>query len=142
MRSTLFRNAMLADGTGAPLRHTDVRVEGRIITEVGRLDPSRDDRQVELDGLVLAPGFIDPHTHYDAQLLWDPDLTPTCWHGVTTVLTGNCGFGIAPLREDQRSWIAETLENVEGMSKDALVAGIPWCFETFPEFLRQRGSSA
>src|SRR5204863_700063 len=91
--------------------------------------------EVDLDGLVLAPGFVDIHTHYDAQVLWDRDLTPSCWHGVTTVVMGNCGFGIAPTRPEHRSTIARTLENVEGMSVDALEAGIPWSFETFPEYL-------
>jgi N-acyl-D-aspartate/D-glutamate deacylase len=90
---------------------------------------------IDLDGLVLAPGFIDIHTHYDAQVLWDPDLTPSCWHGVTTVIMGNCGFGIAPTRPADRETIARTLENVEGMSAEALQAGIPWTFETFPEYL-------
>jgi N-acyl-D-amino-acid deacylase len=84
---------------------------------------------------VLAPGFVDIHTHYDAQVLWDRDLTPSCWHGVTTVVMGNCGFGIAPTRPEHRSTIARTLENVEGMSVDALEAGIPWTFESFPEYL-------
>ena len=84
---------------------------------------------------MLAPGFIDCHTHYDAQVLWDPDLTPSCWHGVTTVVMGNCGFGIAPTKPEHRETIARTLENVEGMSVDALAAGIPWNFETFPEYL-------
>ena len=90
---------------------------------------------MDLDGLVLAPGFIDCHTHYDAQVLWDPDLTPSSWHGVTTVVMGNCGFGIAPTRPAGRETIARTLENVEGMSVEALFAGIPWTFETFPEYL-------
>jgi N-acyl-D-aspartate/D-glutamate deacylase len=90
---------------------------------------------VELDGLALAPGFIDIHTHYDAQILWDSDLTPSCWHGVTSVVMGNCGFGVAPARPEHRDIIVRTLENVEGMSTDALNAGIDWCFQTFPEYL-------
>ena len=84
---------------------------------------------------MLAPGFVDIHTHYDAQILWDPDLTPSCWHGVTSVVVGNCGFGIAPTRPEHRETIARTLENVEGMAFDALVEGIDWTFETFPEYL-------
>jgi AcrR family transcriptional regulator len=96
---------------------------------------SGDGDVVDLDGLVLAPGFIDCHTHYDAQVLWDPDLTPSSWHGVTTVVMGNCGFGIAPTRPAGRETIARTLENVEGMSVEALFAGIPWTFESFPEYL-------
>src|SRR5262249_54480517 len=90
---------------------------------------------VDLDGLVLAPGFIDVHTHYDAQILWDRDLTPSSWHGVTSVVMGNCGFGVAPTRPEHRETIVRTLENVEGMSIEALNAGIDWSFETFPEYL-------
>jgi N-acyl-D-aspartate/D-glutamate deacylase len=84
---------------------------------------------------VVAPGFIDVHTHYDAQVFWDPDLTPSSWHGVTTVVMGNCGFGIAPTRPSDRNTVARILENVEGMTLEALDAGIPWSFETFPEYL-------
>jgi N-acyl-D-aspartate/D-glutamate deacylase len=136
----VLRGAQLVDGTGAPPRAADVGVEGgRIaaVTEPGELaaGAAGNAEVVDLDGLVLAPGFVDIHTHYDAQVLWDPDLTPSCWHGVTTVVMGNCGFGIAPTRPADRETIALTLENVEGMSVDALTAGIPWTFETFPEYL-------
>jgi N-acyl-D-amino-acid deacylase len=89
----------------------------------------------DLEGLVLAPGFIDIHTHLDAQVLWDPDLTPSSWHGVTSVVVGNCGFGVAPVRRRDRRRIIRTLEGVEGMSAEALQAGIDWAFETFPEYL-------
>ena len=133
---TLLRGGLLVDGTGAPPRPADVIVDGDRIAAVeapGRA--SGDGDVVDLDGLVLAPGFIDCHTHYDAQVLWDPDLTPSSWHGVTTVVMGNCGFGIAPTRPGGRETIARTLENVEGMSVEALFAGIPWTFETFPEYL-------
>src|ERR1700692_2200959 len=133
---TVLRGGLLVDGTGAPPRPADVVIDADRITAVeapGRA--SGDGDVVDLDGLVLAPGFIDIHTHYDAQVLWDPDLTPSSWHGVTTVVMGNCGFGIAPTRPEHRSTIARTLENVEGMSVDALEAGIPWTFETFPEYL-------
>jgi N-acyl-D-amino-acid deacylase len=133
---TLLRGGLLVDGTGAPPRSADVVVDGDRIAAVeapGRA--SGDGDVVDLDGLVLAPGFIDCHTHYDAQVLWDPDLTPSSWHGVTTVVMGNCGFGIAPTRPGGRETIARTLENVEGMSVEALFAGISWTFETFPEYL-------
>jgi N-acyl-D-amino-acid deacylase len=148
-RETILRGATVIDGTGGPARRVDVHLggDGRIAA-VGR-----DDRQgggggdgaarlrvdgadvVDLDGLVLAPGFIDPHTHYDAQVLWDPDLSPSSWHGVTTVIMGNCGFGVAPCRPAGRDAIMRTLENVEGMPLAALEAGIAWDFETFPEYL-------
>jgi N-acyl-D-aspartate/D-glutamate deacylase len=130
----VLRGAQLIDGTGAPARDGAVGVERSRIVAVG--DVPRDGAtEVDLSGLVLAPGFVDIHTHYDAQVLWDPDLTPSCWHGVTTVVMGNCGFGIVPTRPEHRSTIARTLENVEGMSVAALEAGIPWTFETFPEYL-------
>src|SRR4029077_2882716 len=101
----------------------------------GELQPRARTEVVDLDGLTLAPGFIDVHTHYDAQILWDADLTPSSWHGVTSVVMGNCGFGVAPTRPEHRDLIVRTFENVEGMSMDALEAGIDWCFETFPEYL-------
>ena len=132
----LLRGARVVDGTGSPGRAADIAVtRNRIaaVAEPGELAAGAE--VVDLDGLVLAPGFIDIHTHYDAQVLWDPDLTPSSWHGVTTVVMGNCGFGIAPTRPEHRSTIARTLENVEDMSVDALEAGIPWTFETFPEYL-------
>jgi len=123
------------DGSGAPARRADVLVADGRIEKVGEIAADPDIPEVNLEGLALAPGFIDIHTHYDAQVLWDPDLTPSCWHGVTSVVMGNCGFGVAPTRAEHREMIAYTLENVEGMSADALVAGIPWDFETFPEYL-------
>lgn len=132
---TVLRGGLLADGTGAPPRAADVVIEGDRIAAVTDPGAGRGGAVMDLDGLVLAPGFVDCHTHYDAQVLWDPDLTPSSWHGVTTVVMGNCGFGIAPTRPDGRETIARTLENVEGMSVEALSAGIPWTFETFPEYL-------
>ncbi len=90
---------------------------------------------VDLDGMVVSPGFIDIHTHFDAQVTWDPSFTPSCWHGVTTVVMGNCGFGIAPMSADHRRTIMRTLENVEGMPYEALESGIDWSFESFPEYL-------
>ena len=132
---TLLRGALLVDGTGAPPRRLMAIDADRIVAveAAGAVPAGRD--VVDLDGLVLAPGFIDCHTHYDAQVLWDPDLTPSSWHGVTTVVMGNCGFGIAPTRPAGRETIARTLENVEGMSVALLFAGIPWTFESFPEYL-------
>src|SRR5438270_2706722 len=130
----VLRNGSLVDGTGSPAQRVDVGIENGRIAAVGDV-AANGARDVDLDGLVLAPGFVDIHTHYDAQVLWDRDLTPSCWHGVTTVVMGNCGFGIAPTRPEHRSTIARTLENVEGMSVEALEAGIPWTFESFPEYL-------
>ena len=134
----LLRGASLIDGTGAPARRMDVAIIGdRIsgVVEPGTLVPDAGTETVDLDGLTLAPGFIDIHTHYDAQILWDGDLTPSSWHGITSVVMGNCGFGVAPTRPEHRETIVRTFENVEGMSMDALESGIDWCFETFPEYL-------
>lgn len=134
----LLRNGTLVDGSGAPRRPADVAVEGDTVAAVapaGTLEPQAGTEVVDLDGLVVAPGFIDVHTHYDAQVLWDGDLTPSSWHGVTSVVMGNCGFGVAPTRAEHRPLIIGTLENVEGMDPEALEAGIDWCFETFPEYL-------
>jgi N-acyl-D-aspartate/D-glutamate deacylase len=130
----ILRGAHVVDGTGAPARVADVGIEDGRLVAVETLSAAKAE-VIDLDGLILAPGFIDIHTHYDAQVLWDPDLTPSSWHGVTSVVMGNCGFGIAPTRPEHRDTIARTLENVEGMSVDALIAGIPWTFETFPDYL-------
>jgi N-acyl-D-aspartate/D-glutamate deacylase len=134
----LLRGGLLIDGTGGPARPADVVIEGDRIAAVeapGRLEAPSGTSVVDLDGLVLAPGFIDVHTHYDAQILWDGDLTPSSWHGVTSVVMGNCGFGVAPTHPEHRDIIVRTLENVEGMSMEALNQGIDWCFESFPEYL-------
>ncbi len=133
----LLRNGVVIDGTGAPARAADVAVgAGRILAVAGpgELPASSAAEVIDLGGLALAPGFIDVHTHYDAQILWDGDLTPSSWHGVTSVIMGNCGFGVAPTRPEHRDIVVRLLENVEGMSKEALDAGVDWCFETFPEY--------
>jgi N-acyl-D-aspartate/D-glutamate deacylase len=130
----VLRGADVVDGTGSPATRVDVAIaDGRIVA-VGPDQPD-DFPTVDLSGLVLAPGFVDPHTHYDAQVFWDPGLTPSSWHGVTTVVMGNCGFTVAPTRPEHREVVVRTLENVEGMSADALRAGLPWSFETFPDYV-------
>jgi N-acyl-D-amino-acid deacylase len=131
--TTVIRGGTVVDGTGAPGGRADVAVSEGHITEVG---PNlHGDVEIDADGCVVAPGFIDIHTHYDAQVFWDPALTPSCFHGVTTVVAGNCGFSIAPVRPADRELIAHTLEKVEDMNPASLIAGIPWDFETFPEYL-------
>ncbi len=134
---TLLREGTIVDGSGTSARTGSVLLDGERIEALG--DVSRSDArgatEIDCKGLVVAPGFIDVHTHYDAQVFWDPDLTPSSWHGVTTVVMGNCGFGVAPTRPEDRGTVARILENVEGMTLEALEAGIPWSFETFPEYL-------
>ncbi len=137
MSRTWLRGGLLVDGTGAPATTGDLLLDGDRIVSVGvvEADDARGAEEIDCTDRVVAPGFIDVHTHYDAQVFWDPDLTPSSWHGVTTVVVGNCGFGIAPTRPADRGTIARILENVEGMPLDALEAGIPWRFESFPEYL-------
>ncbi|MBW2314592.1 MAG: amidohydrolase family protein [Deltaproteobacteria bacterium] len=135
----LIRGGDVVDGTGAPAMRADVALKAGRVAAIG-VDLSGDaDRVLEADGHVVAPGFVDCHTHYDAQVFWDRMLTISPWHGVTSVVVGNCGFGIAPTRPEHRDLILRTLENVEGMSLAALRAGVgepdAWPFETFPEFL-------
>jgi N-acyl-D-amino-acid deacylase len=133
MNELVIRGGTVVDGTGAPGVFADVAVNAGRITEIG---PGLEaERYLDATGHVVAPGFIDIHTHYDAQVFWDPALTPTCFHGVTTVVAGNCGFSIAPTKTEHRDLIARTLEKVEDMDVAALAAGIPWDFHTFPEYL-------
>ncbi len=137
MADLVIRGGTVIDGTGAPGRRADVAIEGERIRAIG---PGLSGaRTLDASGCVVAPGFIDIHTHYDAQVFWDPALTPSCFHGVTTVVAGNCGFSIAPTRPSHREVIARTLENVEDMNPATLGAGIPWDFETHPEYLASVG---
>jgi N-acyl-D-aspartate/D-glutamate deacylase len=130
----VIRGGLIVDGTGAPGHPGDLAVSGGRIAEVGRVS-GRGEREIDAGGLVVAPGFIDPHTHYDAQLTWDPSASCTSWHGVTTIVTGNCGFTIAPCRPGDRLTLMKMLEYVEGMSLDAMQKGIQWDFETFRQYL-------
>ncbi|MBX9944061.1 MAG: amidohydrolase family protein [Reyranella sp.] len=127
---------VIVDGTGAPRRRGDVGIKDGKVVALGEA-PGSAARTIDAGGLVVAPGFVDIHTHYDAQLLWDPMLTISPWHGVTTVVVGNCGFGVAPTRPEHRGLILRTLERVEGMSLAALEAGIgpDWPFVSFPEYM-------
>ena len=130
----LVRGAEVVDGSGAPRFRADVGVAGGRIAEIGRIRaPAK--RVVDGDGLILAPGFIDGHTHMDAQVAWDPLGSCSCWHGVTSVIMGNCGFALAPCRPGEREWIARCLEAVEDIPASAMMAGIDWSWESFPDYL-------
>jgi len=130
----LIKNAKICDGSGAPAYDGAVAVSGGKIAAIGKVTGAAR-REINADGLVLAPGFIDIHTHYDAQISWDPLLTSSCWHGVTTVLMGNCGVGVAPCRPAERTVMAWDLVNVEAMPYDVLLNGVSWEWESFPEYM-------
>lgn len=131
---TVIRGATVIDGTGAPRRLADVAIDEGRITEVGRIT-ARGHREVQADGLLLTPGFVDIHTHYDGQAAWDKHLAPSSWHGVTTAVMGNCGVGFAPVLPGNRQRLIELMEGVEDIPGTALHEGLPWTWESFPQFL-------
>jgi N-acyl-D-amino-acid deacylase len=143
MYDLLIKNGTVIDGTGAPRRLADVAISAGKIAEIGKITESAT-KVINADGLVVAPGFIDPHTHYDAQICWDSAIRPSLWHGVTSVVMGNCGVGIAPCQPQSREVAMRDLVNVEAIPFEVLNAGITWDWVTFPEFLdaaETRGSA-
>ena len=144
-RRIVIKNAALVDGSGSPMRHADVAFVGDTITEVdtpGSVSTASAARVLDAQGRLVTPGFVDVHTHYDAQATWDPWFTPSSWHGVTTVVMGNCGVGFAPALPDRHEWLIELMEGVEDIPGSAMVEGITWEWESFPEYLDalERGS--
>lgn len=138
----IIRNGTVVDGTGAPQIHADIAVTDGIIAEIGDISGSAK-RTIDASDLIVAPGFVDPHTHYDAQICWDDVTSPSCWHGVTTVMMGNCGVGLAPCRPETREVATWDLVNVEAIPFEVLNAGVTWDWETFPEYMdaaARRGS--
>jgi N-acyl-D-aspartate/D-glutamate deacylase len=134
MLDLLIKGGTVVDGTGAPARTADVGVRDGRVTDIGPIDDDAA-RTIDADGLLVTPGFVDIHTHYDAQLHWDPTASPASWHGVTTLLTGNCGFTIAPAKPDDLEWLLLMLSRVEGMSADALAAGVTFRGGSLGDFL-------
>ena len=134
MYDLIIRGGTIVDGSGAPPFRGDVAIRGGTIAAVGRVEGAAK-REIDATGLAVTPGFVDIHTHYDGQVTWDAYLTPSCWHGVTTVVFGNCGVGFAPVRPDHHAYLISLMESVEDIPGTALAEGIHWEWETFPEFL-------
>jgi len=139
MLDKLIRGGSVVDGTGAPARTADVGVRDGRIVAVGRVDePARE--TIDADGLLVTPGWVDIHTHYDGQVTWDATLTPSSWQGVTTVVMGNCGVGFAPADPERHDWLIGLMEGVEDIPGTALAEGIDWRWESFPEYLDAIGA--
>ncbi len=134
MHDLVIRNGLLVDGTGAAATVGDIAIDGDRISRVGEV---REAGHTEIDasGKVVAPGFVDIHTHYDGQATWDAEMAPSSWHGVTTVVMGNCGVGFAPAAPDKHDWLIGLMEGVEDIPGTALSEGLPWNWETFPQYL-------
>src|SRR6516165_3845314 len=130
----IIRNGIIVDGTGALRRQADIAISDGRIAEIGKCrDLAR--RTIDASDLIVAPGFIDPHTHYDAQICWDPLVSCSSWHGITTVMLGNCGVGIAPCKPAVREVATWDLVNVEAIPFDVLNRGITWEWQSFPEYM-------
>lgn len=134
MHDTVIRGGTVIDGSGRERETADVALDDGLITEIGRV-AGRGREEIDAAGLLVTPGFVDVHTHYDGQVTWDPLLEPSFWHGVTTVVMGNCGVGFAPVAPASREWLVGLMEGVEDIPGTALFAGIRWQWETFPEYL-------
>ena len=134
MHDIVIRGGKIVDGTGRPAFTGDVAIDGDRITSVGgKAGPAR--RDIAADGMLVTPGWVDVHTHYDGQATWDPILAPSSWHGATTILFGNCGVGFAPVRPRDRECLIDLMEGVEDIPGIALAEGLQWDWESFPEFL-------
>jgi N-acyl-D-amino-acid deacylase len=131
---TIIKGGTVVDGSGLPRRRADVGIKLGVITDIGRLSGAR--HTIDADGLIVMPGIVDVHTHYDPQLSFDPHATSSCFHGVTSVVAGNCGYSIAPCAREDHEWLAELFAKVEGMTPSVLREGLPWEWETFPSFLK------
>ena len=134
-RDLIIRNGMIVDGTGAAAYKADLAIDGDRIAAIGDLSGEVATREIDAAGMIVSPGFIDLHTHLDAQVAWDPLLTSSSWHGVTTVLIGNCGVTFAPVAPADRTFLAEMMESVEDVPREAILGGLGWGWTTYPEYL-------
>jgi N-acyl-D-amino-acid deacylase len=134
MHDLVVRGGTVVDGTGAKPYAADVAIDGGLVTAVGRVD-ARGREEIDASGKIVTPGFVDIHTHYDGQATWDQEMGPSSWHGVTTVVMGNCGVGFAPAKKDKHDWLIGLMEGVEDIPGTALAEGMTWDWETFPEYL-------
>jgi len=134
MHDLVIRGGTVVDGTGAARFVADVAVDGGIVTAIGKISAAGRE-EIDASGKVVAPGFVDIHTHYDGQATWDSEMAPSSWHGVTTVVMGNCGVGFAPAKKDKHDWLIGLMEGVEDIPGTALAEGMTWDWETFPEYL-------
>jgi len=134
MHDLVIRGGTIVDGTGAARFVADVAVDGGIVTAIGQISATGRE-EIDASGKVVAPGFVDIHTHYDGQATWDSEMAPSSWHGVTTVVMGNCGVGFAPAKKDKHDWLIGLMEGVEDIPGTALAEGMTWDWETFPEYL-------
>ena len=136
MHDIVIRGGKIVDGTGKAAFSGDVAIEdGRIVAVGGKQGPAK--RDIDADGLLVTPGWVDVHTHYDGQAMWDPLLSPSCWHGVTTVMFGNCGVGFAPVKKEHRGALMDLMEGVEEIPNPVLAAGLNWEWESFPEYMNE-----
>ena len=134
MHDLVIRGGSVVDGSGGAPFTADVAIDGRRITAVGAIAQSGRS-EIDARGLIVAPGFVDIHTHYDGQATWDDEMAPSSWHGVTTVIMGNCGVGFAPARPDRHAWLIGLMEGVEDIPGTALAEGMTWDWESFPQYM-------
>ena len=134
MHDLVVRGGTIVDGQGGEPYQADVGIDGGVISHIGP-DAGPGTEEIDANGCIVTPGFVDLHTHYDEQAMWDSVLAPSAWHGVTSLVIGNCGVGFAPVRAEGRSWLIEIMENVEEIPRVVLEAGLKWDWETFPQYL-------
>ena len=134
MHDLVIRNGTIVDGSGNESFRGDIAIDDDRITKVGEII-NKGKREIDAKGKLVTPGWVDIHTHYDGQVCWDPYLTPSSWHGVTTIVMGNCGVGFAPVKPGSENYLIELMEGVEDIPGTALHEGIDWDWESFPEFL-------